>query len=409
MAARENDPGGVSRRDFIVRAGAAASGVALGGGIAVAATRVLARDESRLPPIEAVDFSPEDPLRIALIGLGARTTFGLLPHVLRRDDVRIVACCDPEPGNLNRALDRIEKATGFRPQGYAGPTDYEVALRRDDVRAVVSACPCDLHAAIHLEAMERGKHLYGEKPACLTVAEARMLEEAWRRCSTVAQIGFQRRASPRYREGIAAIRAGEIGEPIEARAAWSGSGESGGVGGWLDRRARSGDRMIERACSAWDALNWALDATPLRASGAGRRDPRGRADRDATDFFAATLEYPGGVLATYTHSSHAPHRDNGAFSGVFERVAGSAGGIDLGAGRISYVDPKREPRSVSPDSPDATRASMDAFFDSVKRGRRPDSGIDNGVAATLTGLLVRRAVDERRFVEMEEIRSGQVL
>lgn len=380
---KSSEPPKLSRRNFLGRTGAVAS-------VGLVAPLALAHEG--------------DPVRVALIGAGNRMG-ALLPAILKQH-VEIVACADPNPKSLNEKIDRIERAVGKRPEGFTRETDFETVLRRDDVQAALTAAPCDLHARIQLEALARGKHIYAEKPACLTLAEAQELQAAQISApDVVVQIGFQRRANPRYVEGIRLIREGEIGKPIEGRAAWTTSGGPLGLGKWLERRERSGDWMIENACHTWDVFNWLAGALPVAAYGAGRRDVFEQLSpgRDVTDYYVATLEYPGGLLVNYTHSSAAPRSDNGAFSGTFERVAGLNGGIDLGAGRISYGDPQRAPRLIHERQPDMTGRSIAHFFDCIREGKQPASTLEHGIAATLAGLLVRRAVDERRRVEMEEI------
>ncbi len=79
---------------------------------------------------------------------------------------------------------------------------------------------------------------------------------------------------------------GELGPLVEARAAWTSSnGPMTGHGGWLGRRERSGDWMVEQAVHVWDVLHWIKGELPARASGWGRRglfagiDPAPRRDR----------------------------------------------------------------------------------------------------------------------------------
>src|SRR5262249_39647991 len=127
--------------------------------------------------------------------------------------------------------------------------------------------------------------------------------------------------------------------------------------------------------------------------------------RDVTDYYIATLEYPNGLLVNYNHTWFAPKNDNGAFSGIYERIAGLKGGIDLSSGRVSYAD-GRDPRVLQPGEPEMSSNSVKHFFECIREGKQPNSSIGNGIQATLTGLLVRKAVDERRTVTMEEILKG---
>lgn len=398
---------GVSRRDFMIRAGMAGGGVVLGGGLTGAAR---SEGPPRRPPMSPapIAYTEAEPLRVALIGTGGRMTFGLLPAILAEPHVKVVACADVTPFHLNRALDRVERATGLRPEGFVGERDFPRVIARPDVHAIFSACPCDLHAEIQVEALLARKPIYAEKPAAITIEETRRLRDAWFETSSLIQLGFQRRLNPRYQEGIAMIREGALGRPVEARAAWNNSGGPGESGSWLQTRARSGDMMIEQACHTWDVLSWVTGELPSRAFGVGRRDlfRDVSPERDVTDHYIAALEFPSGFTANFTHSLIAPQKDNGAFSGVYERVAGLAGGIDLGAGRVTFVDRTRAPRLIHPAQPRMTEDAVRHFFRCVREGRHPDSSLDQGIDATLVGLLVRRAVDEGRPVTMDELLSA---
>lgn len=373
---------GVTRRDFIKMGVATATAVGLGG-------VVLAQPRGEV-------------IRCGFIGVGGRGT-GLLGETLNFADVVVPAICDINQNNLNRALNMVEKAKGKRPQGYsAGPFDYRHLLERNDLDAVVIATPCDLHAQMYLDAIAANKHLYGEKPMCLTVKEANQLVSAQeKKPHLVVQIGFQRRANPHYQEAIALIHQGEIGPPIEGRGAWDNAW--GPLRGWFSRRERSGDWMLEQACHTWDVFNWVAQALPLRAFGVGRKDiyTADEPDRNVTDYYTAILEYPNGFSVMFHHSWFCPN--DGAFTGVYERVAGLKGGCDLGAGRFIYRD-GRQPRTVGRGVND-TRESLRSFFDAIKEGRKPVSGVYNGRDATLVGLLVRRAVDRKGVATMREILS----
>src|SRR5579884_4038295 len=104
---------------------------------------------------------------VAFVGVGGRG-HGLLQSTLKIAGVRVVAVCDAVEENLDRAAGTVVHAIGEHPFETA---DWTEALARPDVDAVVSALPCDLHAACYLEAIAAGKDLYGEKPMCTTVAD----------------------------------------------------------------------------------------------------------------------------------------------------------------------------------------------------------------------------------------------
>jgi predicted dehydrogenase len=348
----------------------------------------------------------ERPIRLGLIGLGSRGTT-LLRAALERPAVEIVAVADREPKHRLRAQGIAEKATGSRPEALDGPAPL---LERADVEAVLVALPCDLHAETYIHALRAGKHLYGEKPLAITPAECdAVLAEAAKAPDRVFHVGFQRRSSARYRQAVELIQSGELGELIDGRAAWiSSNGPLCGHEGWLGRRDRSGDWMVEQAVHVWDLFHWIKGEPPLRAHGVGRRDLFGHLhpQRDVTDHYTACLEWADGFPLTFTQSWIDPADD--AFTGVWQRVVGTAGGLDLSTGVATFRAKGRPRQTVSAgQAPDAP-TGLPAFFAAIRDGGTtpPPLGLAEAREATITGLMVRLAVDERRVVTREEVLSA---
>jgi myo-inositol 2-dehydrogenase/D-chiro-inositol 1-dehydrogenase len=396
---------GLSRRDVLQRG-------ALLAGAGLLASSPSAAAAKRHPLTPTPEFAPVQPvgqdrdLVLGCIGVGGRGT--LLMHcVLGAPGTQIAAVCELKPHRLKAALDLVEKHRGNKPDAYTGdPYAYRKLLERDDLDGVVVATPCDLHAPMYLDCVKYKKNFYGEKPAAITRRMADRLVAEVPKAGVVAQIGFQRRCSPRYQDGIRRIHNGEIGEIIDARAAWDNDG--GPPRGWLGHRARSGDWMLEQACHTWDVLNWVAGSLPTRAFGLGRKDiyvdPEIEPDRDVTDFYVATIEWPG-MQVRYSHTWGTPRirETYEPFFGVYERILGTKGGADLPTGTVYFRGKDAKPLKLHPDEGDQSTLSIRSFLDAVRKGAVPQSTVANGRDATLVGLLVRKAVDEERVVEMGEI------
>jgi predicted dehydrogenase len=345
------------------------------------------------------------PVRLGLIGIGNRGT-ALLRALLDLPNVPIVAVCDPEPKHRLRGQGIVQRAQGLRPEAFEDPRRV---LDRADVDAVVVAVPCDLHESIGSLALKADKSLYLEKPLALSIPGCdRMCREAASHPNRVVQVGFQRRSNPRFREAVDRLRRGELGPLIEARATWTSSnGPLLGQGGWLGRRERSGDFMVEQGVHIWDVLHWLHGEAPVRAEGWGRRDLFARldVDRDVTDHYAVELEWADGFRASFLQSWVVPADDG--FTGSTLRILGEDGGLDLGTGSLTFRDRQRPRQSLHPGPQNDTRMALLDFLTSIRAESPlpPPILLEEARNATLTGLLVRRAVDERRPVTMDEIRS----
>lgn len=374
----------VTRRDFVLNAGA---GAAL---LATAAPILLADNDQ--------------PIRVGCVGIGNRGT-SLLKGLLQIPNVQVVAICDIKKEKLDAAAKAITAAGKTAPKQFE---NWKELLAFKDVDAVVSALPIDLHAANYVDTITAGKDLYGEKPLALSVEDCNKVVKAANDSKQIVQIGFQRRASAFFNNTMTDVHNGELGDIVEGRVAWSNSW--GPLGDWFGQRERSGDWMIEQACHNWDVLNWALKSMPKRAVGFGRKGlfKEFQGDRNVTDYYSALIEYENGTIINMVHSWLSPGQNGQSqiFNYEHTRLIGTKAGIDFNSGTISYRKELKKPdRTVQGNFKydDITVAALSKFFESVRSRKKPVATVEHGRDATLVGLLVRKAVDESRMVDMKEL------
>ena len=82
-----------------------------------------------------------------------------------------------------------------------------------DIDAVVCATTDHTHAFVNIWAMNRGKHVYCEKPLANSVEEARLVRQTYlkHKGKLATQQGTQIHASDNYRRFVEMIRGGAIG------------------------------------------------------------------------------------------------------------------------------------------------------------------------------------------------------
>ena len=355
------------RRDFLVVAGT----------VAAVAPFSIGRAEAA-----------EDAIGVGVIGVGNRGSV-LLKNLLEIPGVEIRAICDIDSGRLEKARESVASAGRPKPEGTA---DWKALIGMKSVGAVVSALPCDLHAANYLDILAAGKDLYGEKPMCLTREDLDAVVSAAKRSDRIVQIGHQRRADPRFIETMTQIHSGEIGDLVEGRILWSNSW--GPLYGWFGQRKRSGDWIVEQAVHNWDVMNWAMRGLPKRAMAMGRNDLfRDRQpERDVHDYYSGVVEYPGSVFVNILHSWVAPNKLNEEYT----RLIGTKGGIDFNSGTFSYrPDQKKADRAGHSFAGDVnnTLLALKAFVESVRTRKQPVCTVEHGRDAVLACLLVRESVD----------------
>ena len=99
--------------------------------------------------------------------------------------------------------------------------DYTSVLRDPKVQAVLLCTPHTLHAEQILAAAQAGKHIFCEKPLCLTAADARRAIAAVNANRVTIGVGHERRFEPPIVELLRAVSSGELGTPLQIEANFS--------------------------------------------------------------------------------------------------------------------------------------------------------------------------------------------
>ncbi len=153
--------------------------------------------------------APSDKLNIALIGVYGRA----LAHYRGLKNENVVALCDVDENHLALAAKEFPKAKHY--------IDWRKCLEQKDIDAVVCCTPDHSHAFIGIWAMNRGLHIYLEKPMGLSVEEVRLVRETYlkNKGKLAVQHGTQRHAKPNFDRVRELIRGGSIGE-LKSVHAW---------------------------------------------------------------------------------------------------------------------------------------------------------------------------------------------
>lgn len=153
--------------------------------------------------------APSDRIVMGAIGVGRQGT-GDMRGFLNNPDVRIRAVCDVQQANRERAETLVNNRYGSKE--CVSYNDFRELLERPDIDAVLIATGERWHPLIAIEAANRGKHMYCEKPLSLSVAEAKAVREAVNRNGVAFQFGTQQRSSFMYRQAVELVRNGRIGQ-----------------------------------------------------------------------------------------------------------------------------------------------------------------------------------------------------
>ena len=152
--------------------------------------------------------APGDQIVMGAVGIGGRGT-AVLDWMLGEQEVRFVAVADVQQGRRDGAKQMVDARYGNTD--CAAYLDFRELLARPDIDAVMLAPGDRWHGPMSMLAMQAGKDVYCEKPACLTLAQGRRLADTARRYGRIFQSGTQRLSEAPHVFAIEMARSGRLG------------------------------------------------------------------------------------------------------------------------------------------------------------------------------------------------------
>jgi predicted dehydrogenase len=187
--AENNTKSGMTRRSFIGKTSLAAAA------ITIVPRHVLGGKGFK---------APSDTLNVACIGIGGKGN----SDSAAMEGENVVALCDID--------DLRGKDTRLKYPNARFYNDFrELFDKEKNIDAVTVSTPDHNHAVIAMAAIQRGKHVYVQKPLTHTVEEARKLDKAAKENNIVSQMGNQGHAGEGARLVNEWIADGAIGDVNE--------------------------------------------------------------------------------------------------------------------------------------------------------------------------------------------------
>jgi hypothetical protein len=164
------------------------------------------------PSLKSAGYkSPNEKLNVAAIGSGGQGASNVSAVAPTEN---MVALCDVDDRRAATTFNRFPNVPKFR--------DFRQMLDKEgkNIDAVVLATPDHMHATTAMWCMERGKHVYVQKPLVRTVWEARQLRAAAVKYKVATQMGNQGYSNEGTRQCAEIIWNGDIGNVAEVHS-WS--------------------------------------------------------------------------------------------------------------------------------------------------------------------------------------------
>jgi predicted dehydrogenase len=150
-------------------------------------------------------LAPSDTLYVAGIGVGGKGVVDM-KGIASNPKARIAFLCDVDDRQAVKSRENFPAAKYYK--------DFRVMLDKEakNIDAVSVTTADHTHAVAAMAAMQRGKHVYLQKPLTHDIYEARMLTEAARKYKVVTQMGNQFASADHVRTTKEWVDAGLIGE-----------------------------------------------------------------------------------------------------------------------------------------------------------------------------------------------------
>ena len=334
-----------------------------------------------------------DKIRVGIAGLGrmgamhAQNIFHQIP------EAEITAACSIVPAELEYARDALGVKQIF--------SDYDEMLEKSDVDAVVIVTATALHAQHAIKALQKGKHVFVEKPMGVDVAECLEIERIVNEHpDQVFMMGFMRRYDPSYVYAKRKIMEGCIGRPYLVKA--TGIDPISSVPKVLEMEKYSSGLFVAMGVHDVDLIHWFLEsrASTVFATGGNYGFPEFGEYNDI-EVGCALYELENGTMGMLHTGRTAVHGYH-----IETEIVGTEGSI-----RISPVPQKNLAMIYGKDGVTqecvaefrerfqaAFLAEMVEFFDCIKTGRKPGLKAADGTSSSRVVLATKESFLKKQLV-----------
>ena len=201
----------IDRRSFLLGSAAAAA--------------LAGRAQGKVPLRQ---LKPGERRTAAIIGCGSmnRGLMGQLLNAKIAPNVRVVAVCDCDRSRAAMFAEVVNKQYGDKVCRIS--YDFRELVADPGIDLFCIATPDHWHAYIAVEAMKYGKDVYCEKPLTYSIEEAKQVMEAQTKYGRVLQTGSWQRSDRVFRDAVALVRGGLIGNVRYVDANYGAIGKFGG-------------------------------------------------------------------------------------------------------------------------------------------------------------------------------------
>ena len=205
-----------------------------------------------------------DKVRIGVIGVSGRG--GIANHWRDSERAEVVAGADIVEEHIDDFKERMGDHVFVTD-------DYRRLLERDEVDAVAVTSPDFIHEEHAVAALQAGKHVFCEKPLCITTEGCDRILRAWKASGKHLMVGFNMRYMNIFRTMKEIIDSGAIGEP---KACWIrhfvGHGGTFYYHDWHASKKGANTLLLQKGSHDIDMMHWLCGSYTKRVAAFGSLD-----------------------------------------------------------------------------------------------------------------------------------------
>ncbi len=305
-------------------------------------------------------------VRIAILGMGFMgATHYQAYQQIDGAQVTVIASRNPDKarGNLTGVAGNIG---GDLPEQLPidqlhGTTDFDEAIRREDVDVIDICLTTPLHQRYAIAALDAGKHVICEKPLAATVAEAQPIVKAAQQATGFFMPAMCMRFWPAWQWMKQAVDAQTFG-PVRSATFMR---NTTAPAGWFRDGEASGGAAMDLHIHDTDYIHWLL-GTPQAVTSHGYTGPTGKIDH------LGTFYHYDHVPLVYAEASWTLAEGSGFICRAQINFEHATAMFDM-AGEGNGLQLAREGKCEAVECPahDGWEGQLRYFVDCVQRGERP--------------------------------------
>ena len=155
-------------------------------------------------------------VRIGFIGCGKHATRDLFPLISKVSEIELIATCDLDEEKARNNANRFGSGIYY--------TDYNKMLNNENIDAVIIVGAPMMHYEIGMACLEKGLHIFIEKPSALTIKDSKTLAEKADLVKKVGQVGYFLRHSSAHQLAKSIIDSKDFGNPVNINCSYYTNG-----------------------------------------------------------------------------------------------------------------------------------------------------------------------------------------